>query len=258
MSQEGPMKRPQFGNTAKQYAEWRLGFPGSFYDRLLGFDIGKPGQDLVDLGTGTGTLARGFGSRGLHVTAVDMDEAMLEQARRLADEEGLSIEFRREAAESIGLGNAVCDVVTAGQCWHWFEAEAVLKQVRRILRPGGHLVIAHFDWLPFKDNVVSKTEQLILSYSPQWKGAGGVGLYPDWLKQLGESGFGELESFSYDVLTPYPKVAWRARIQASAGIAALPVAKRSDFDEDLSKLLEVTDDDVLMIPHRVFAVIAKL
>ncbi len=177
----------------------------------------------------------------------------------MAAEEGLKIDFRQGTAEETGLAGETCDLVTAGQCWHWFDGRKAVAEVRRILRPGGRLVIAHFDWLPLAGNVVEETERLILEFCPQWRGAGGMGLYPYWLKQLSEAGVREIESFSYDVLTPYTKPAWRGRIQASAGIASLEPQKRRAFDEALTVLLETCPNkDDLRIPHRVFALIAVI
>jgi hypothetical protein len=59
--------QPDFGATAQDYVRHRAGFPDSLFDRLSGFGIGKPGQPVVDLGTGTGTVARGFARRGCRV-----------------------------------------------------------------------------------------------------------------------------------------------------------------------------------------------
>src|SRR3990172_8874953 len=56
-----PSFYPQdFGKAAEDYARYRKGFPDSFFKRLLQDGIGMPGQSILDLGTGTGSLARGF------------------------------------------------------------------------------------------------------------------------------------------------------------------------------------------------------
>ena len=49
-----------FGATAVDYAKHRAGFPSSLFNKLSEYGIGLPGQNIVDLGTGTGTLARGL------------------------------------------------------------------------------------------------------------------------------------------------------------------------------------------------------
>ena len=130
-----------FGLTASDYERHRAGFADSVFERLSGWGIGTPGQDFLDLGTGTGTLARGFARRGYRVIGIDPSEEMLAKGRRLDRAAGISIDYRVGNAEDTGLGAESIDVVTAGQCWHWFNRGAVAQEVARILRIGGHIVI---------------------------------------------------------------------------------------------------------------------
>ncbi len=250
---------PDFGRTAQDYAEHRAGFPESFFERLAARGIGVAGQRGVDLGTGTGTLARGFARRGCEVTGIDPAAAMLEQARALDERAGVRSEYRTGRAEQTGLDARCTDVVTAGQCWHWFDRPAAAREISRILRPGGFLVIAHFDWIPLPGNVVEATEALIEAHNPDWKLAGGLGVHPRWLRDLGEAGYREIESFSYDVEAPYAPASWRGRVRASAGVAAsLPPERIAAFDRELAALLEERfPGDRIGVPHRVFAVIAR-
>jgi SAM-dependent methyltransferase len=247
-----------FGLTATDYSKHRAGFPPSLFDRLAPFGIGLAGQRVVDLGTGTGTLARGFAERGCHVIGIDPAAAMLAEAERLAAQARLSIDFRVGRAEATALPDSSVDVVSAGQCWHWFDRPAAAAEARRILHPGGKIVIAHFDWLPLAGNVVAATEALIEAHNPTWRMGGGSGLYPQWLRDLGEAGFQEIETFSYDTAAPYTHEAWRGRIRASAGVgASLPADAVARFDEALAALLTALHPEpVMQIPHRVFAVVA--
>ena len=102
---------------------------------------------FLDLGTGTGTLARGFALRGCHVTGIDPSAQMLEQAKELDQQAGVEVEYRVAKAEATRLPDASFDIVTAGQCWHWFDRPTAAQEVKRILKPGGTIIIAHFDWL---------------------------------------------------------------------------------------------------------------
>jgi SAM-dependent methyltransferase len=251
--------RADFGLTADDYGRHRAGFPEALFTRLAAFGVGAPGQSLLDLGTGTGTLARGFARRGAVVTAIDPSPEMLEQARILAAEEGADVVLREARAEATGLPDAAVDAVTAGQCWHWFDGPAALAEIRRVLRPDGRLAICHFDWLPIGDNVVAATEALILAHNPDWPGAGGHGFYPPWASAVAAAGFGAIETFSFDVDQVYSHAGWRGRVRASAGIGgSLGDDAVAAFDAEHGALLTARyPDDPLSVPHRCWALVCR-
>jgi len=246
-----------FGRTAGDYSRYRLGFPAALFERLAGMGAGLPGQWVLDLGTGTGTLARGFARRGCAVTGLDPAEAMLEQARRLDAEAGVSVEYVVGTAEESGLPDAAFDVVSAGQCWHWFDRSRAALEARRLLRPGGRLVIAHYDWIPLPGNVVEATEALILAHNSRWRFGAGTGIHPEWPADVAIAGFGGIETFSFDEPAIYSHEAWRGRISASAGVAAsMPRDRVEIFDRNLAQVLtERFPADPLAVPHRVFALV---
>jgi SAM-dependent methyltransferase len=155
--------------------------------------------------------------------------------------------------------------VSAGQCWHWFDRPRAAAEAFRVLKPGGKLVIAHFDWLPLPGNVVQATEELIKVYNPSWadlpvlKLSGSAGIYRDWFADVALAGFADIESFSFDVDVPYSHEAWRGRIRASAGVAAAGLAPETitAFDDDLARVLhDRFPAEPLRVPHRVFALVA--
>ncbi|OUL31168.1 SAM-dependent methyltransferase [Nostoc sp. RF31YmG] len=248
-----------FGITANDYAKHRAGFPSSLFDRLSKYGIGLPGQNIVDLGTGTGTLARGFATRGAKVIGIDPSVSLVEQAKQLDQAAQVQVEYRIATAENTGLPDASADVVTAGQCWHWFDRPRAVQEVKRILRDDGYIAIAHFDWIPLKGNVVEATEKLIEAHNPQWKMGSGSGLHPQWLKDIAEGGFREIQTFSYDVFVPYTHEDWRGRIRASAGVGASLTPEQVEvFDQELATLLqEKYPTPILPVHHRVWVAIAK-
>ena len=229
---------PDFGNTADDYARHRAGFPEVLFARLRDLGIGLPGQ---------------------RIAGIDPAAAMLAAARRLDAAAGVEIEYRVAAAENTGLPDASQDVASAGQCWHWFDRPRAAAELRRILRPGGLVLIAHFDWIPLDGNLVAATETLIETHNPAWNMGGGCGLYPQWLRDLGEAGFEGIESFSGDVDVVYTPVDWRGRIRASAGVGgSLPPERVDAFDAELAALLARDfPGERLRVPHRYFAITAR-
>jgi SAM-dependent methyltransferase len=248
-----------FGKAAADYGTFRAGFPDSLFDRLRPHGAGAPGQSIVDLGTGTGTLARGFALRGCNVTGLDPDARMLAQAKDLDQRAGVRVTYVQATAEATGLEPDTADVVTAGQCWHWFDRPKAIAEVQRVLRPRGRLVIAHFDWLPFEGNLVDATETLIRKFNPEWHLHGGTGLYPQWISGLSAAGMQGIETFSYDMDVSYTAEGWRGRIRASAGVVALDAESARRFDTEHARLLaDRFPAPVLQVPHRIFAIVAGL
>ena len=258
----GDIEGTKFGSAAKEYAEHRKGFPDSTFNELQKLDVGKPNQVLLDLGCGTGTLARGFAQRGCKVTGADIDHRMLEEASKLATKEGVEVAWLEASAENTGLPDSAFDAITAGQCWHWFDQVPTITECARLLKPDGKLALCWFDWIPLPDTVPGVTEALIEKHNPEWK-LGGIRTRDDYY-ELFESIFTKHAlsiSGEFDFIdeTMYSRLSWRKRIQASAGIVALDSDKAQAFDEELDKtLIEEFGTGDLHTPHRVVSfVLAK-
>lgn len=246
-----------FGKAAADYGRFRAGFPPRFFEELKRRGAARRGARALDLGTGTGTVARGLAGLGLEVVGLDPSAELMAEAKALDEAAGARVTYRLGRAESIPYGKAAFELVTAGQCWHWFDRPAAGREAMRVLKPGGRLVIAHFDWLPLPGNVVDATEALILLFNPAWTLAGGSGVHPQWLADLRGSGFRDIETFSFDVEQPYSHEAWRGRIRASAGVkASLSEEKVRAFDAELAACLKSRfPREPLSVPHRVWAAI---
>ena len=83
--------KANFGQTAKDYRKYRAGFPRSFFQTLKEKNLIEGSETVIDLGTGTGTVARGLASLGCEVTGIDPAEALLVQAKEIAEAENISI-----------------------------------------------------------------------------------------------------------------------------------------------------------------------
>ena len=126
-----PGREINWGKASSDYARYRPGYPGSFFQRIVALGIGLPGQRILDLGTGTGVLAREFARRGGQVTGVDISKPQLEAAEELAKQEGVQVEFHHLPAEDTGFQDGEFDVVTASQAWLYFDKARVIPEVKR-------------------------------------------------------------------------------------------------------------------------------
>ncbi len=243
-----------FNHTAEDYDKHRADFPPRLFAKLRDdYGIGPAGQLICDLGTGTGALARGFDAAT--VVGTDIAHALMRAGRKRA----AHVAYVRARAEDIPLADGLFDVVTAGQCWHWFDRAAATNEVWRLLKPGGRVVIAHFDWLEHTGSVAAMSAALIRAHNPSWQpGAHYLqgekqGLYPAWLADLAR--FQAVETFSFVEDVAYTHEAWRGRIRASAGVATM--ADVPAFDTALAQqLAEQFPQNPLTVPHRTWAVVA--
>lgn len=254
-----PIQR-NFGAAAEDYARHRPGFPLRLAELLEERGVfPKAPADALDLGTGTGTLARCWARQGYQITGLDPDVRMLKAAADIAMNEGLQMEWIPGAAEALPFADQSFDLISAGQCWHWFDAPQACAEIRRCLRPGGLVVVAHYDWLPAPGSLAAATEALILKHNPQWQLGGGNGLHPQAAEDLRGAGFASCERVHEIVAQPFRPEDWRGRIRASVGIAAsLDAAQVQAFDQELMAMLaHEFPGEVLELPHRLDLTIAR-
>jgi SAM-dependent methyltransferase len=248
-----PGRQIDWGKTSADYTLYRPGPPPSFYRRLQVLGVGLSGQRILDLGTGTGLLARTFAQQGASVCGTDISPEQIAAAQQHAQEEELDVEFRVSAAETIPFPDHEFDAITANQCWLYFDKSRTIPEVKRALKPGGVLVTSHFSWLPRLDTIARETEALILKHNSQWTAADYTGVipaFPAWA----QADFRLRAMFYYDEAIPFTRDAWRGRIRACRGIgAALSPEEVRRFDEEHACLLERLVPESFTVLHRLDA-----
>lgn len=206
-----------WGRTSSDYAKYRDIYPRKFYKKIINRGLCIGGQSVLDLGTGTGVLPRNLYSYGAKWTATDISDHQIGQARRLS--QGMNIEYHALATEDICFASDSFDVITACQCFWYFDHERVAPNLFRMLRPGGRLMILYMAWLPAEDDIARASEQLVLRYNPYWSG-GGETMHPIDVPAIYGQNF-ELvwhEEFRLDL--PFTRESWHGRMKACRGVGA--------------------------------------
>ncbi len=248
-----PGRQIDWSLTSGDYAAHRPGPPARLYDMLALLGVGRPGQRLLDLGTGTGLLAREFARRGCRVSGTDVAPGQIEAARQLAQADGLSVDFQVAPAEACPHADASFDAVTASQCWLYFDAARTLAEVKRVLKPGGVLVTTHFSWLAQADPIARASEELVLRFNPAWQGAGWAGKIPSvppW--SVGRAAVQAM--FWFDDAVPFTRESWAGRMRACRGVGATLAADQvAAFDAEHRALLERLAPPQFTVLHRIDA-----
>lgn len=156
-----------WGKASESYAKFRDIYPEEFYKKILDSGLCKDGQKVLDIGTGTGVLPRNMYKYGAKWVGTDIAENQIEQAKILSKNQNMDIEYYVCPAEEIEYPDDTFDVVTACQCIWYPDHKKLAPKLYKMLRSGGKFLILYMAWLPFEDEIASKSEEIILKYNPQ-------------------------------------------------------------------------------------------
>ncbi len=242
-----------WSKTSSDYRAHRPGPPPSFYERLRALGVGLNGQHILDLGTGTGLLARQFARQGCIAFGTDIADNQIAEATQLAVNEGLDADFQVASSEKQPYPDHSFDCITAMQCWLYFPREATIAEVKRLLKPNGVLMTSHFSWLPRVSEIAAASEALVLKFNPQWGGKDYAGQVPlDGYKMNAD--FVSKAMFWYDEEIPFTRESWRGRMRACRGTGAtLAPDELALFDAEHEALIEKIAPPEFTIPHRLDA-----
>lgn len=127
-----------------------LGREGAFRERVLDLAQLAPDEVVLDVGCGTGTLAirakRRVGDSG-RVHGIDPSPEMIARAQKKARRAGVEVTFATEAVQRLPFADATFDVVLSTVMMHHLsrpDREEGARQIRRVLKPGGRVVVVDF------------------------------------------------------------------------------------------------------------------
>lgn len=218
-----------FSSQALAYDRGRPDYPPELSAWLTQALRLGPGTTALDLGAGTGKFTRRLLSTGAHVTAIEPLEAMGAQLRNNIP----GITAIAASAQSMPLADASVDVVVCAQAFHWFAASEALREIGRVLRPGGRLGLVwnvrdeSHDWVAAITRIISPYE----GETPRFRDGAWRPLFPN-----------ELFSDLQETVFPYqqvgsPDTVIVDRVLSVSFIAALPAAERAHVAAQLQTLI---------------------
>lgn len=238
-----------WGRTAEEYARYRDIYPEEFYKKIADRGLCIKGQKVLDLGTGTGVLPRNMYASGAQWTGTDISAEQIEQAKRLAALKNMEIDFKAVATEQIDYPDHTFDVITACQCFWYFDHEKVMPVLARILKDDGRLVVLYMAWLPYEDRIAGASEELVLKYNPPWSGTGET-RHPIWIPDVAYEYFEPEYHEEYDISVPFTKESWHGRMFACRGVgASLNQEELAAWDKEHRELLDRTAPDSFEVLH---------
>ncbi len=239
-----------FATAGKAYETGRPEYPPDAVKCLVDRLRITQGSVVLDVGAGTGKLARLLQTTGARVTGIepipDMRDAFMRALPGTPVLDG--------TAEAIPLPDASVDAIVVGTAFHWFDGVAALREARRVLRPGGALGLA---WNVRDETVpwVAELVAMVATYvhgdpprydPPAWRSAFNSPEASTWFEALEESTF----SFAQVM----PRTAAIARVASTSFVGALADETRAEILSKASALLathpDTRDREVIEFPHR--------
>lgn len=236
-----------WGKASEDYAKFRDIYPQEFYDKVLDRGLCLKGQSVLDIGTGTGVLPRSLARYGARWTGTDISPGQIEQAKRLSA--GMGIRYYPLSAEKLSFPAHSFDVVTACQCFWYFDHEKICPEIFRMLKPNGSLLLLYMAWLPFEDRIAGESEKLVLKYNPGWSGAGET-MHSIEIPACYNERFQLVYHEEYPLKVHFTREGWHGRMRACRGIgASLTKEEISAWEQEHLQMLRETAPDDFDILH---------
>lgn len=243
-----------WGKVSSDYARFRDIYPQEFYDKIVGRKLCISGQNILDIGTGTGVLPRNMYRYGAKWIGTDISKNQIEQAKILS--KGMDIDYYALSAENIDFPNGSFDVITACQCFWYFHHEQVMPILFNMLKPEGRILILYMAWLPFEDKIAKASEELVLKYNPAWSGAGET-LRPIMIPDCYLEKFELVYHEEYPLHVGFTRESWNGRMKACRGIGASLTEKEVEaWEQEHRKMLAETAPAEFDVLH--YGAIAEL
>lgn len=138
--------KDNFSIMAENYATYRPSLPAALYEYIMNLCEHK--VSAWDCGTGNGQVAMELSNHFQRVFATDISQQQIDNA--YWDDK---ITYKVESVETCSSPDRSFDLIVAAQAIHWFDFDLFYSQVRRTLKPKGHIAIVGYGLIQIDEKI---------------------------------------------------------------------------------------------------------
>ena len=199
-------------------------------------------------------MPRNLYKYGAKWTGIDISGKQIEQAKLLSN--GMNIDYYTMPTEKINFPDNAFDIITACQCFWYFDHEQIATKLYNMLNPDGRILVLYMAWLPYEDIIAGASEKLVLKYSPNWSGAGET-IHPISIPDCYLKNFELVYHEEYPLYVHFTRESWNGRMKTCRGIgASLNKSEIAMFEKEHMQLLETIAPNEFDVLH--YAALAEL
>ncbi len=219
-----------FDRAAETYERGRPGYPAAavrYVGRALGLG---PGRTIVDLASGTGKLTRALRPLGAALLAVEPTAGM----RRVFARTVPDVPVLNGTAEAMPLPDRFADAVVVGQAFHWFRAGPAVREIGRVVRPGGGIALlwnTRDDSVPFSRKLTEIQDRAGAAIAHRGESR--------WRARFDRARgpFGPIRQRTFHHTVPMDRATVVDRVLSVSAIAALPPARQRAVAGEVRRML---------------------
>jgi ubiquinone/menaquinone biosynthesis C-methylase UbiE len=160
--------KERFSNRVDTYVKFRPSYPKEAVDVLYDIVGMRSNHIVADIGAGTGIFSKLLLERGSQVIAVEPNPSMRAAAEQMLEGEP-GFQAVSGSAEATGLTEQSVDFIVCAQAFHWFDRAAAQAEFRRILKPGGKVVLIWNSRLTHGSPFLEEYEQLLRTFGTDYE-----------------------------------------------------------------------------------------
>jgi SAM-dependent methyltransferase len=228
----------RFSDRVDDYVKYRPGYPAAVLETLQSRCGLTASASIADIGSGPGNFARLLLEKGNEVYAVEPNTEMRAAGQQLlGDVDNYhSVDGK---AEETGLPELSMDFVTAAQAFHWFDWPRAKAEFRRILKPGGWVVLIWNERITDSTPFLREYEAILLEYGSDYKEVRHEISYKNigdfFAEKQQEARFENRQVFDFDGL--------RGRLLSSSYAPDADSPRREPMLRELRRLFDKYNDD---------------